>query len=49
MVYIIFLCLSIPLGLMLPLLETRSRYLLGFLLLGALAAKLLVYAFGKGD
>lgn len=38
MVYIIFLCLSIPLGLMLPLLETRSRYLLGFLLLGALAA-----------
>ena len=38
MVYIIFLCLALPLLLMLPILEKRSRYLVGFLLLGAAMA-----------
>lgn len=38
MVYIIFLCLALPLLLMLPVLEKRSRYLIGFLLLGAVTA-----------
>lgn len=34
MVYIIFLCLTIPMLLMLPLLEIRSRCIVGFMLLG---------------
>lgn len=38
MVYIIFLCLSIPIVLMLPLLESRSRWIIGFFLLGAVTA-----------
>lgn len=38
MVYIIFLCLTIPMLLMLPLLEKRSRYIVGFMLLGAVTA-----------
>lgn len=32
MVYIIFLCLTIPMLLMLPLLEIRSRCIVGFML-----------------
>ncbi|MDU7705954.1 MAG: PrsW family glutamic-type intramembrane protease [Clostridium sp.] len=38
MVYIIFLCLSIPMVLMVPLLESRSRWIVGFFLLGAVTA-----------
>ncbi|MDC7291692.1 PrsW family intramembrane metalloprotease [Blautia schinkii] len=38
MVYIIFFCFAIPLLLTLPLLEKNSRYLVGFLLLGAVTA-----------
>lgn len=38
MVYIIFLCLTIPMLLMLPLLETRSRWIVGFYLLGTFTA-----------
>lgn len=38
MVYIIFFCLSIPIVLMLPLLESRSRWIIGFFLLGAVTA-----------
>lgn len=38
MVYIIFLCLTIPMLLMLPLLENRSRRIVGFYLLGAFTA-----------
>lgn len=38
MVYIVFSCLSIPLLLMLPLLESRSRWIIGFFLLGAFTA-----------
>lgn len=38
MVYIIFLCLSIPLLLLLPLLEKRSRIIVGFFLLGTVSA-----------
>lgn len=38
MVYIIFLCLAIPMVLMLPLLESRSRYIVGFMLLGTVTA-----------
>ena len=34
MVYVIFLCIALPLGLMLPILERRSRRLVFFLLLG---------------
>lgn len=35
MVYIIYLCLTIPLLLMLPLLQTQSRLLIGFMLIGS--------------
>ena len=38
MVYIMFLCLTIPMLLMLPLLESRSRYIVGFMLLGTVTA-----------
>lgn len=38
MVYVIFLCIALPLGLMLPILERRSRRLVFFLLLGMMAA-----------
>ena len=38
MVYIIFFCISIPMLLMLPLLESRSRWIVGFFLLGAVTA-----------
>lgn len=38
MVYIIFLCLTIPMLLMLPLLEIRSRCIVGFMLLGTVTA-----------
>ena len=38
MVYIVFSCLSIPLLLMLPLLESRSRWIIGFFLMGAFTA-----------
>ena len=38
MVYVIFLCIALPLGLMLPSLERRSRRLVFFLLLGMMAA-----------
>ena len=38
MVYIIFLCLTIPMLLMLPLLENRSRCIVGFMLLGTVTA-----------
>lgn len=38
MVYIIFLCLAIPMLLMLLLLESRSRYIVGFMLLGTVTA-----------
>lgn len=38
MVYIIFLCISIPLLLMLPVLQGRARWLVGFLILGMLTA-----------
>ena len=38
MVYIIFLCLTIPMLLMLPLLEIKSRCIVGFLLLGTVTA-----------
>lgn len=35
MVYIIYFCLTIPLLLMLPLLQGQSRWLIGFMLIGA--------------
>ena len=38
MVYIIFLCLTIPMLLMLPLLEIKSRCIVGFMLLGTVTA-----------
>lgn len=38
MVYVIFLCIALPLGLMLPILERRSRRLVFFLLLGMVSA-----------
>ena len=38
MVYVIFLCIALPLGLMLPILERRSRRLVFFLLLGMTTA-----------
>lgn len=38
MVYLIFLCIALPLLLMLPILEGRSRRLIGFLLLGLTTA-----------
>ena len=38
MVYVIFLCIALPLGLMLPILERRSRRLVFFLLLGMMVA-----------
>ena len=38
MVYVIFLCIALPLGLMLPILERRSRRLVFFLLLGMMSA-----------
>ena len=38
MVYIIFLCIALPLMLMLPILDKKSRYLIGFFLLGTLTA-----------
>ena len=38
MVYVIFLCIALPLGLMLPILERRSRRLVFFLLLGMISA-----------
>ena len=38
MVYVIFLCTALPLGLMLPILERRSRRLVFFLLLGMITA-----------
>ena len=38
MVYVIFLCIALPFGLMLPILERRSRRLVFFLLLGMMAA-----------
>ena len=38
MVYIIFLCLTIPMLLMLPLLEIRSRCIVGFMLLRTVTA-----------
>lgn len=38
MVYVIFLCVALPLGLMLPILEGRSRRLVFFLLLGMITA-----------
>lgn len=38
MVYIVFLCISLPLLLMLPILEGRARWLVGFLLLGMVTA-----------
>lgn len=38
MVYIVFLCMTIPMLLMLPLLETRSRFIIGFMLLGTVTA-----------
>lgn len=38
MVYIIYLCFAVPLALMLPLLQKQSRWLIGFMLLGATIA-----------
>lgn len=38
MVYIIYLCFAVPLFLMLPLLQKQSRWLVGFMLLGATIA-----------
>lgn len=38
MVYVIFLCIALPLGLMLPILEGRSQRLIFFLLLGMIMA-----------
>lgn len=38
MVYIIYICMAVPLMLMLPLLEKHSRWLIGFMLIGATAA-----------
>lgn len=38
MVYIIYFCLTIPLLLMLPLLQGQSRWLIGFMLIGASVA-----------
>ena len=38
MVYIIFLCIALPLVLMLPILDKRGRYLIGFFLIGTLTA-----------
>ena len=38
MVYVIFLCIALPLLLMLPILEGRSRQLVSFLLLGMVTA-----------
>lgn len=38
MVYIIYLCFAVPLALMLPLLQKQSRWLTGFMLLGATVA-----------
>lgn len=38
MVYIIYLCFAVPLMLMFPLLQRQSRWLIGFMLLGATIA-----------
>ena len=38
MVYIIYLCFAVPLVLMLPLLQNQSRWLIGYMLLGATIA-----------
>ena len=38
MVYVIFLCIALPLMLILPILEKRSRLLVGFLLMGMFVA-----------
>ena len=38
MVYVIFLCITLPLLLMLPILDQRARRLVVFLLLGAVIA-----------
>ena len=38
MVYIIFLCIALPLILMLPILDKKARYLIGFFLIGTLTA-----------
>ncbi len=38
MVYIMYVCFAVPLALMLPLLESQSRRLVGFMLLGATIA-----------
>lgn len=38
MVYIIYICIAVPLVLMLPLLQKQSRWLVGFMLLGATVA-----------
>lgn len=38
MVYIIYLCFAVPLMLMIPLLQRQSRWLIGFMLLGATIA-----------
>lgn len=38
MVYIIFICFAVPLLLMIPLLQPQSRWLIGFMLIGAVIA-----------
>ncbi len=38
MAYIIFSCITVPMLLLLPLLETRSRYIVGFMLAGIVMA-----------